>query len=236
MKECPFCGEVSREFLPGGKHFQRLMSLKVIGGGFRKNALCPNCGSFDRERLIYLYLLHEAGLFLENGRSWTVLHIAPESRLERRIKEFANIDYVTGDLNREDVDKRIDVRHIPDASGTYDLIICNHVLEHVPDDRAAMSELLRVLKPGGFAILQVPVSPTLPGTFEEPEADTPGERQKLFGQSDHVRLYGTDYPERLEQEGFVVEAFSWKRRRRLFGGICNRFALIPDEILYVARR
>ena len=236
MKQCPICDYVDSRFDTGGFDLQRLESLKVIGGGRRNNAICPGCGSSDRERLVYLYLVHQAEVFDHGAEHLTVLHVAPERRLRSIFGERSNMTYITADLYRSDVDARIDICEIPESNETYDVIICNHVLEHVDDDRRAMRELFRVMKHGGFGVFQVPISPTIEGTFEDPEADTPEQRLRLFGQPDHVRIYGPDYADRLAEAGFAVERFSWKRNRRRFGGLWNRYALIRDELLHVARK
>jgi len=165
------------------------------------NRVCPRCLSLERHRLLWLYFERERQeLFTTQNR---VLHVAPEPSLQRRLRSLPNLDYLSGDLDSYLADVQLDVTDLnfPDAS--FDVVICNHVLEHVPDDRRAMSELHRVLRPGGWAVLMVP-DVEEETTFEDPTAVTPEQRLELFGQDDHVRRYGRDYVQRLESVGFSV--------------------------------
>jgi predicted SAM-dependent methyltransferase len=147
-----------------------------------------------------------------------------------------NLDYVTADLLAPDVMVKMDLTDIPFPDGAFDAIICNHVLEHIIDDRKAMSELYRVLKPSGWAILQVPISLTLESTYEDFSITTEKGREDAFGQGDHVRIYGKDYKTRLQQTGFKVDIFDWTAESTNFGGYKNLFSLIEDERLYVAKK
>jgi predicted SAM-dependent methyltransferase len=146
------------------------------------------------------------------------------------------IDYVSADLSREDVDLNFDLTRIPLPNATFNAIICNHVLEHIPNDRGAMAEFFRVLKPDGWAILQVPISLCLAATYEDFSITDPMDRERAFGQSDHVRIYAMDYVDRLKQAGFVVELFHWRGNNRDYGGKNNRFGLIDREIVFFASR
>jgi SAM-dependent methyltransferase len=128
---------------------------------------------------------------------------------------------------------RLDLVDVDQPDDLFDVIICNHVLEHVPDDRRAMSELYRVLKPGGFAILQVPISFVIERTIEDPSISEPAERARLFGQPDHVRLYGADYPDRLGEAGFQVEVF---QTSRAFAGEAEELEINPAENIYIGRK
>ena len=146
-------------------------------------------------------------IFLNKNKS--ILHIAPENILSKKMLEFGFTEYVCGDLFLEGYDypkyvKNIDVSNIPYPDNTFDLIICNHVLEHIPRDLNAMRELRRVLKIGGQAILQVPISKNSSQTFEDFSVVDPQQREIIFGQFDHVRIYGQDYVKRLEDSGFTV--------------------------------
>jgi predicted SAM-dependent methyltransferase len=116
------------------------------------------------------------------------------------------------------------------------VIICNHVLEHIIDERRAMYELYSILKQGGWAILQVPISVSLESTYEDFSIITPSEREQVFGQADHVRIYARDYTQRLEQVGFAVDIFDWTANNHCFGGQKNKFGLIEDERVYCARK
>jgi len=229
--ECPMCGGRFRKLVPRGLKFPVIAEKQIIGGGYRLNAHCPRCDCFDRERLIFLYLVRCSD-FLK--RPVRLLHISPEAQLERFLRSQANITYLSADLGPSRVDLRLDVTKIPIRDASIDLIICSHVLEHVPEDRRAMSEMMRVLKPGGAAILQVPISLRQETTDEDPRVVEPHDREQRFGQADHVRLYGRDYGARLTGAGFRVEPFSFSRA---FGDAeRQRYALLEHEELYVAVR
>ncbi len=200
--ECPFCTGRFSVFLPTGYDVPVFKEKQVVGGGYRLNSKCPRCGSGDRERLVYLFLKkNKPYIFSKNIR---LLHFAPEQNLSVTLKSNSNIDYVSADLNSPLADIRMDITDINQPENTYDVIICNHVLEHVHDDAKAMRELFRVLKRGGFAILQVPISISAETTIEDSSITTPEEREVSFGQKDHLRIYGRDYRSRLEKAGFSV--------------------------------
>jgi hypothetical protein len=188
--ECPVCGRTFRKFMPYGYE------------NVREGALCPGCLSLERHRLMWLYLNNKTGFFQKTQK---VLHVAPEQCFLKRFRQLKNLTYHTADLVSPIADYKLDVQNIPFDSNSYDVVICNHVLEHVPDDRKAMSEIFRVLKPGGYAILQVPVDFKRENTFEDNSITDRKERSKIFGQYDHVRVYGLDYPERLRQAGFTID-------------------------------
>jgi len=134
------------------------------------------------------------------------------------------------------VDLNIDLTQIPIPNSTFNAIICNHVLEHIPNDRRAMAELFRVLKPGGWAMVQVPISLYLVATYEDFSITDPMDRERAFGQNDHVRIYAMDYVDRLKQAGFAIELFRWPRNNRDYGGQNNKFGLIDREIVFFASR
>jgi SAM-dependent methyltransferase len=165
-----------------------------------------------------------------------LLHVAPERSLVRYLSTLENLEYLTADISGRNVMVPMDLTHIQYPTDYFGAIICNHVLEHIPDDRQAMSELFRVLKPGGWAILQVPLSNRLRDTLEDPTVVSKEDRERVFGQDDHVRIYAADYSGRLESVGFRVEKFRWWRSDERFGGAANRYGLLKDEILYVARK
>jgi SAM-dependent methyltransferase len=187
----PIDGSSYRKFLPYG--YQNL----------RQNALCPGTLSLERHRLLWLYLVRETE-FLD--RPLTVLHVAPEQAFYKKFKSFKNWNYTTTDLHSPLADVKADICHLPFKDHTYDLVLCNHVLEHIPNDRKAMKELYRVLKKGGTLIAQVPLEETRANTFEDDSIVDYKERTKIFGQYDHVRVYGRDYYDRLNQVGFRVTA------------------------------
>jgi predicted SAM-dependent methyltransferase len=228
--KCPLCKHRLRKFLPFGLNFPVLKEKKVIGGGYRQNARCPICGSLDRERLLYLYLLHRTDLFEKPKR---LLHVAPEATVGHVLRTKANIDYVTADIASETVMIKMDITDIRFPDNSFDAIICNHVLEHIIDDGKAMSELYRILKPGGWAILQVPLSLTLKNTYEDFSITTTTGREEAFGQGDHVRIYAEkDYQDRLTRVGFKVNVFKWVSETENFGGRRNAFGLNEEECVY----
>lgn len=228
--KCPVCSSNLQHLLPFGFNFAVLNKHNVVGGGCR-NVLCPVCASSDRDRLLYLYLLHKTNIFQKPTK---LLHVGPEKSLKDILHKQANIDYLTADLYREDVMIKMDITNIQLPDNSFDTIICNHVLEHIVDDRRAMSELYRTLKPGGWAILQVPISLSLENTYEDWSVTTTSGREQVFGQADHVRIYAKDYKDRLEQIGFKVNVFEWSSEVEDFGGQNNIFGLNSDESVYVA--
>lgn len=231
MFECPFCGTRDETFLPFGLDEPVLRERMIVGGGYRPNALCPfaPCSSLDRERLVYLFLRRRTDILTGPAR---VLHVAPEGNLSEALSRRPC--YVAADLVASDGILQMDITRIdwPDAS--FDVVICNHVLEHVWDDRSALRELHRVLQPGGVAILQVPISMSAPTTDDNRAVTGAADRARLFGQSDHVRIYGQDYPDRLRSAGFVVQVHN--ARAELGDDDCDRYALCKEENVYFCRR
>jgi SAM-dependent methyltransferase len=229
--ECPLCKARLASLLPLGENFPVLIEKNVVGGR-QRNARCPCCKSSDRERLLYLFLLHQTDLF---SRPTKLLHVAPEKRLTKVLAK-SHLDYLTADLNASParVMEQMDITKIHYPAASFDAILCNHVLEHVPEDLMAMSELYRVLRPGGWAILQVPIALTQDTTFEEPSIRSPEERERVYGQYNHVRLYGHDYVDKLRSVGFIVNEFAWTKALEDFGGLNNKYGLNPDEIIYFA--
>jgi SAM-dependent methyltransferase len=229
--ECPFCGGHFRKLMPEGCRVPVLKEKRVVGGGYRLNATCPACRSSDRERLIYLYLKNKTSLLFGKAK---ILHVAPEPNLRKVLMARPSIDYVSADLNPGAAMVKMDITAIQYEDDWFDVIICNHVLEHVPNDRQAMSEIFRVLKPGGWSILQVPISLSLSETYEDPAIRTPEEKERFFGQNDHVRIYAADYKRRLESAGFVVEVCSSKNTLSA-SEIC-KYALLKDENIYLCSK
>jgi SAM-dependent methyltransferase len=230
--ECPFCKGHYSAFLPTGSHLPVLKEKQVVSAGYRTNAICPRCRSTDRERLVYLYLQkHRSALFSQPFR---LLHIAPERNLALKFKALAHLDYTSGDLDASLADSQMDITHIECSDNSFDAIICNHVLEHIPDDALAMRELYRVLKPGGFAILQVPISYTIGSTYEDFNITSPEGREAAFGQNDHVRIYGNDYSSRLAQAGFTVNMHDYASD--VSPEDFSRSGLLKEEILFVCTK
>jgi SAM-dependent methyltransferase len=223
---CPFCHLRFRRLEPRGRDLPVYTELGIVGGGLRE-AECPWCRSNDRERLLYLFLRRDTDVF---RRQLRVLHVAPEARLRRAIARKQHV-YETTDLTVPGVDFHSDLTAIPRSDAAYDAIICSHVLEHVADDRAAMQELRRVLAPGGWAVLQVPIATRLTETREDPNVP-PEERPSQFGDPTHLRLYAEpDYVQRLEEAGFSVRADD---AATLLGDRAVRvYALEPGEKVFL---
>jgi SAM-dependent methyltransferase len=214
--QCPLCEKTARRFRP-------------FGGGpiKRPNAQCPHCGSLERHRLIWLYLTHETDLF---GATQTqrMLHVAPEAVLRERLMNEPLIDYLSADLDPGLADVQMDITAIDFPADAFDVILCSHVFEHVPDDALAMRELCRVLRPTGWAILQVPI--LLPHTDEDPTLTDPEERLRRFAQRDHVRAYGPDYADRLRAAGFDVRPDRYAQR--LGAQRARRHGVLAEEIVH----
>jgi len=227
--QCNFCQGHFRKLSPDG--LKNDVAMNLVGGGYRY-CLCPRCYSTDRERLIYWYIVNKTNI-LNLDKTINLLHVAPERNLQKILKSFSNIEYVSGDLNPlVNCDVILDITDIKFKDNFFDVIICNHVLEHVKDDQKAMHELFRALKPKGIAILQVPISKVLKQTFEDFSIKTPEEREKYFGQKDHVRIYGSeDYRNRLEGVGFKVELYDVKKDLNIKNII--KYGLNKNEILYI---
>ncbi len=229
---CPNCNTNFKKLLPCGLNQKVLNELEVIGSGLRDNCLCPRCNSIDRERLIYLYLKYKTHVFSENI---TMLHVAPRYSLKKIFKKHKNINYIAGDKFEKGYNYTKDVIHIDLTSLNFDdeyfdVIICNHVLEHIPDDIKALKEIYRVLKKDGFAILQVPLSLKLDKTLEG-VANNEEERLKYYGQKDHYRIYAKDYFINLENCNFVVNAINPNDAELNFD--TQKYALNPKEDLII---
>lgn len=217
--ECPICTRRYRKFLPYGRQQTR------------PNALCPNCLGLERHRLIWLYLKQKTTLFDGGG---AMLHIAPELCFIDRFEEIEGLEYVTGDIESPLAKVKMDIHEMPFDDASFDCCMCNHVMEHVENDIQAMKEICRVLKPGGWAIIQIPLFyPLQDVTQEDPSITDPVERERLFGQDDHVRLYGKDYAKRLASAGF--EVLEDQFLQELDQEAITRYAL-PDEPVFFVRR
>lgn len=213
---CPVCETGFRTFLPYG----RINS--------RPNALCPNCLSLERHRLIWIYLREKSNFFKQKLH---VLHIAPEACYIKRFERIHSDFYITADIESPLAKVKMDIHEIPFPENTFDVVLCNHVLEHVRDDIKAMREIHRVLKPGGFSILLVPFfSPMSDVTFEDNSITDPREREKIFGQDDHVRKYGRDYSRRIEQAG--LKAVEDPFVNELSDEFRKKYGLAKGEIIY----
>ncbi len=217
--ECPICRHSYSRFLR-------------FGG--RENDWCPSCLSLGRHRLLFLFLRDRMGFFTGRLR---VLHFAPERCLAREIRRHPAIEYVTADLMVsfihelcEAPDRVMSITDIGFEDETFDVVIANHVLEQVDDDRRALRQVYRVLRPGGYAILQVDVDRRRESTIEDPRF-SPEERAQHYGFADEVRLYGLDYSDRLVAAGFAVELSDYVRQLDV-----TRYALDQNEVIYVCRK
>ena len=215
----PIDGKSFRKFLPYGYEIQR------------PNVLSPSTLSLERHRLLWLYLKNETDFFTTHKR---VLHFAPEQAFYNRFRQMKNIDYTTTDLNSPLADVKADICNLPFEDNTYDIIFCNHVLEHIPDDTKAIQELYRVLKKGGMGIFQIPQELDRETTFEDNSITDKKERAKIFGQYDHVRVYGRDYFDKLRSIGFKVEEVDYTKT--LSEEEITKYCLTKGELLPVCHK
>ena len=215
----PIDGNTFRAFLPYGYN-------KI-----RNNVLSPSTFSLERHRLLWLYLKNETSFFKAKLK---VLHFAPESALMNQFKKLKNLSYDTIDLNSPIADIKADICDLPFLDNSYDFILCNHVLEHIVDDNKAIRELYRVLKKNGIGIFQVPIDYNRDTTFEDFSVTNKKERNKLFGQYDHVRIYGLDFFDRLENAGFTVERCEYTSK--LSKEDIINFCLPKKEIIPICRK
>jgi SAM-dependent methyltransferase len=218
--ECPICKSNYRAFLPYGRI------------NTRPNALCPSCLSLERHRLIWLYLGEKTNFFKQH---LNVLHIAPEHCFMKPFEKQHGDGYITADIESPLAKVKMDIHQMPFEDNRFDAVLCNHVLEHVQDDIKAMSEIRRVLKPGGWAIMQIPFfSPVPDATFEDHSITDKREREKIFGQDDHVRKYGHDYPKRIARAGLkaVEDRFVFE----LSKDVVFRYGLAAREIIFVGNK
>lgn len=211
-----------------GKSFRKLLPY-----GYKKqrpNALSPSTLSLERHRLMWLYLREETDFFTKDSQQ-NVLHIAPEQCFYKRFRKQKNLEYITSDLDSPLADVRADICNLPFEDNEFDVIFCNHVLEHIPDDEKAIAELYRVMKPGGWGIFQVPQDINRKETFEDDSITNKEERTRIFGQYDHVRVYGLDYFDRLREAGFTVKEIDYTKK--IAPDLLERYALQKGEILPV---
>jgi len=197
----------------------------------RKNALAPDSLSLERHRLIWLYLKEKTNFFTDKIN---FLHIAPEYCFIKRFKKLKNIKYTTADLISPWADIKMDVHEIPFTENVFDVIMCNHVLEHVQDDEKVMKEFYRVMKKDGWGIFQVPIEYKNEKTLEDPEINTPQLREKHYWQSDHMRLYGKDFAKKLRAVGFTVIEDNFINE--IDPNLKTRYCLPKEEIIYLCKK
>ncbi|WP_010520867.1 class I SAM-dependent methyltransferase [Aquimarina agarivorans] len=215
----PIDGKSFRTFLPYGYENPR------------PNVLSPSTLSLERHRLLWLYLKNETDLFT---KPQNLLHFAPEQAFYNRFKKLSHLKYTTTDLISPLADIKADICHLPFKDNEFDFILCNHVLEHIPDDTTAMQELFRVLAPGGMAIMQIPQDLNRATTFEDDTITDPKERTRIFGQYDHVRVYGRDYFNKLRSIGFHVSEVDYTSS--LSHQQIDQFRLAQGEIIPVCKK
>jgi SAM-dependent methyltransferase len=216
----PIDGKSYRKFLPYG--YQKI----------RKNVLAPGTFSLERHRLFWVYLKNETDFFSATKKK--VLHFAPEQAFYNQFKKIKKIDYTTTDLVSPLADVKADICNLPFKDNEFDYIFCNHVLEHIPDDNKAMSELFRVLAPNGIGIFQIPQDLSREFTFEDDSVTNPKERAIIFGQYDHVRVYGRDYFDKLREIGFNVAAIDYTKK--LTKKEIDKYRLAQGELIPVCRK
>ena len=215
----PIDGKSFKKFLPYGYESPR------------ENVLSPSTLSLERHRLLWLYLKNETEFF---NAPLKLLHFAPEQAFYKRFKKLDNLDYTTTDLNSPLADVKADICNLPFSDNSFDVILCNHVLEHIPDDTKAMQELYRVLKPGGWGIFQIPQDLKREKTFEDNTITDRKERARIFGQYDHVRIYGRDYFDKLRSIGFTVEEVDYTSI--LPKEAVEKYRLAKGEIIPLVRK
>jgi SAM-dependent methyltransferase len=207
----------------------------------RKNALCHKCGSLERHRLLFLYLESLHLKVYKDSSNYSLLHFAPEKGLFQFFINKSNINYIPCDLNpsifsfdKTKLIKKIDITNIDLKSNSINLVLCSHVLEHIPDDKLAMKEIYRILKTNGFAIIQVPIDYSIDDTFEDWSIIDPIERERVFGQNDHVRIYGNNFRFKLSEVGFEVEEFDFSSK--FYFEDIKKFGLDNSGNLFVCKK
>jgi SAM-dependent methyltransferase len=232
--ECNICNRKFRKMLPGGFNLPIIGEKEIIGAGPR-NHICPYCQSTDRDRFVKLFFDNRPELLNDKIK---MLHIAPEPGLYRFFSSFEDVDYIPAAKYHEGIYypsemTLVDLTDMHYSDSEFDIIIANHVLEHIPKDKLALSEIYRTLRKGGIAILQVPYSNNTDFTYENTNLKTVKQREDNYGQFDHVRLYGKDYPELLESAGFKVKCI---KQEDLDSVLVGRLRLFPEEILFTAEK
>lgn len=214
--ECPCCGGHFSKFLPRPN---------------RPNVVCPRCRALERHRLLWLYLTRETGFCTDHLK---VLHFAPEVFSIGTIRPLKNLDYLSADLFSARADVKVDITNMQFADNTFDVILCSHVLEHIDDDNKAIQEIYRVLKPNGWAIIQIPVDVQRAQTLEDPTIVSREDRMRFYGHPEHVRYYGLDVIDRFRNAGFQVDEIYYARR--FSAEQIKRYGLDEDEALYHCRK
>lgn len=214
--ECPLCRGTFAAFVSTGR---------------RQGVVCPGCSSRERHRALWLMLEERPDLLANAG---SLLHFAPEECLAARLASVPRLRYITADLDAWRADLPLDLMDLKLPDGAFDAVLCSHVLEHVPDDRGAMGELHRILKPGGWLVVMVPLDVWRTETYEDGSITDPQARLAAFRQEDHVRLYAPDIADRLSAAGFQVEEIPVAER--VGPERTRRHGLLPSDHVFLCRR
>ena len=232
---CVLCGSSFRKFLPTGI-LERDFWKSTEGFEIRKlphvticNAKCAKCGSSERQRLFYIYMKNKQGF--DKQKNIRILEVGPDDFVTKVLFDREDIEYTSVDIERSNATQKMDLTNLNYPDNSFDNIFCYHVLEHINDDIKAMSELYRVLKPGGWGILQVPLWSDL--TFEDSKF-LPKEYERVYGHPQHVRRYGRDYLDRLESVGFKVDLD--KYASSLTNDYAKRYGILKSEDIYLCSK
>ena len=215
---CPVCEVGYKKFLPGGENN-------------RANVKCPGCGTLERHRLLWLFLTQKIKIA---EREILLLDIAPDQTLQKKFNVFKNINYVSIDIDSVFAMRKMDLTNLSFDDNSFDAVLCYHVLEHIEDDKKALKEIYRVMKNGAWAILQSPVDLNKEYTYEDSNIKSEEDRLKIFGQKDHVRIYGKDYVDRLRNPGFKVEEINYVKS--FAPEEIKKYGLDENEIIYFCKR
>lgn len=229
-KYCIICNSNIDRFRAAGRKQEIFEKYHIIGGGYRENDICPLCESGDRERWLYYIVKNKTNIENMSGR---ILHFAPEKSISEFIKTNSGIDYYTGDIVAGRAMHVTDITNIQYKNETFDYVICNHVMEHIPDEAKAVEEVKRVLKKNGKWICSFPICTDIE-TLEDKSITGPEDRLREYGQEDHVRLYGRDYKERYEKYGLKICFFS--PRDELENEDIEKYGFIEDDIIMIAEK
>lgn len=229
--KCNICSSKVRLMKPHGIKHEIFEKNTIIEAGYRENCTCPVCKSKDRIRMVYYYLEKYTNVFV--GKN-CILHFAPEFPIKQKIKKNKYAEYYDGDIQKGRATYVVDITDIQFPDNKFDYIICNQVLEHIPDEKKAINELKRVIKPNGKIIITVPICVSNEKTFEDPNITDSKERLANFCQEDHVRLYGRDFKKRLEKFGFEVE--EWRVDEHVIEQVIEEYSFSKGGLIYIATK
>lgn len=229
--QCNLCGSKVKSMFPSGQKHEIFQKNNITGAGYRDHVKCPVCRSKDKERMVFYYIKNYTDIL--TGKN-TILHFAPEIETKKKIKKNKEATYYDGDIQKEVASQIIDITQISFPDNTFDYIICNHVLEHVEDEKKAILELKRVIKENGKIIITVPICISNEKTIEDESIIEPEERLKYFCQSDHVRLYGRDFVKRIEKYGVTVTEYDFEKEE----GIEKRkqYGILENGCIYIVTK